>query len=288
MITEDVLTEGRVGAQEAMLPQTVRINRVTWETDDTFTLALDVSHLQPHFRFEPGQFDMLYVFGTGECAISISSNPDDKKTVLHTIHRVGAVTTALSRLRKGDMIGLRGPFGTSWPLQAARGRDVCVVAGGIGIAPLRPLLYALLKERKSFGRIILLYGARSPRDLLYDVQLQEWEKTGLMDVLVTVDRGEISWKGYMGVVTTLFDYVTLDPRQTAAFVCGPETMMKFTIRELMEQGVPDTQIHLSLERNMKCGIGLCGHCQYGPYFICKDGPVFTLPRVARFLEKKEL
>lgn len=288
MIIEESVVEKGAVLEEGMLSHAAKINRITWETDDTFTLALDVSHRQPQFQFRPGQFDMLYVPGGGECAISISSNPDDRKTVLHTIHRVGAVTTALSRLRRGDIIGLRGPYGSAWPLNAALGRDVCVIAGGIGIAPLRPLLYALLKDRKSFGRIILLYGARSPRDLLYNVQLQEWEKTGLMEVLVTVDRGEISWKGYMGVVTTLFDYVTLDPRQTAAFVCGPETMMKFTIRELMDQGVPDTQIHLSLERNMKCGIGLCGHCQYGPYFICKDGPVFPLPHVARFLERKEL
>jgi NAD(P)H-flavin reductase len=231
---------------------------------------------------------MLYVFGVGEVAISISSDSAKPRTLIHTIHRVGTVTSALAQLKRGDMIGVRGPFGTSWPVEAARRKDVCVVAGGIGLAPLRPVIYSMLRDRKKYGRIILLYGARSPLDLLYRVELEQWSREANLEVLVTVDRGDSSWKGYIGVVTTLFSYLKLDARATAAYVCGPETMMRYTIDELDRRGLPEDQIYVSMERNMKCAVGFCGHCQYGPDFICKDGSVFTLSRVRASLEKKEL
>lgn len=271
---------------DPMIPLPVTIRKVIWETDDTFTLLLD---LDDHpFHFAPGQFNMLYVFGVGEAAISISSDPARPRTLAHTIHRVGTVTTSLAHKKKGETIGLRGPFGSSWPSDVARTKDVCVVAGGIGLAPLRPLLYSFFRKRKDFGRIVLLYGARSPLDLLYRVELEQWEDQYNVEVLVTVDRGDSSWKGHIGVVTNLFSYVSLDARTTTAFVCGPETMMRFTIDELDRRGIPPDQIYLSMERNMKCAIGVCGHCQYGPEFICKDGPVFPLPEVRHHLEKKEL
>ncbi|HUI11612.1 MAG TPA: FAD/NAD(P)-binding protein [Bacteroidota bacterium] len=275
-------------AAEGLRLHPVTVKKVTWETDDTFTLQIDLGALGETFRFLPGQFNMLYVFGLGEAAISISSDASSQGTLAHTIHRVGTVTTGLAQVKRGDVIGLRGPFGTSWPIGAARGKDVCIVAGGIGLAPLRPVMYAMLRERTAFERIILLYGARSPLDLLYRVELEEWAKEHNVEVLVTVDRGDSSWKGYIGVVTTLFSYLKLDARATVGYVCGPETMMKFTIDEMERRGLAEDQIYLSMERNMKCAVGFCGHCQYGPEFICKDGPVFPLPRIRHLLDKKEL
>lgn len=266
----------------------VTVKKVIWETDDTFTLQIDLGPLGNTFNFLPGQFNMLYVFGLGEAAISISSDAAQTGTLAHTIHRIGTVTSGLAQVKRGDMIGLRGPFGASWPITAARGKDVCIVAGGIGLAPLRPVMYAMLRERTAFERIILLYGARSPLDILYRVELEEWAKEHNVEVLVTVDRGDSSWKGYIGVVTTLFSYIKLDARATVGYVCGPETMMKYTIDEMGRRGLADDQIYISMERNMKCATGFCGHCQYGPEFICKDGPVFALPRIRHLLDRKEL
>jgi len=266
----------------------VTVKKVIWETDDTFTLQIDLGALGDTFSFLPGQFNMLYVFGLGEAAISISSDASESGTLAHTIHRVGTVTSGLAQVKRGDVIGLRGPFGTGWPITAARGKDVCIVAGGIGLAPLRPVMYAMLQERTAFERIILLYGARSPLDILYRVELEEWAKEHNVEVLVTVDRGDSSWKGYIGVVTTLFSYIKLDARATVGYLCGPETMMKYTIDEMGRRGLAEDQIYLSMERNMKCAVGFCGHCQYGPEFICKDGPVFALPRIRHLLDRKEL
>jgi NAD(P)H-flavin reductase len=271
-----------------MVPVPVTVQKIIWETDDTFTLTLNLSKLDEEFHFLPGQFNMLYVFGVGEVAISISSDPARTQSLSHTIHRVGTVTTALSQKKRGDMIGLRGPYGTSWPLEAARGRDVCIISGGIGLAPLRPVLYSLFEHRNDYGRILVLYGGRSALDLLYRVELENWAKQQDVEVLVTVDRGDSSWKGHIGVVTNLFRYIKLDARATVAYICGPETMMKFTVNELEQRGIPTDQIYLSMERNMKCAVGFCGHCQYGPEFICKDGPVYALPHIHHLLEKKEL
>lgn len=275
-------------AVDPMITHPVVIKKSVWETDDTFTITLDMDDGLQGFKFFPGQFNMLYVFGVGESAISISSDPTKPGTIDHTIHRVGIVTTALSQMKRGDIVGVRGPFGTSWPLDVAAGKDVVIVTGGIGLAPLRPVIYSLLKERDQYGRIIILYGGRSPLDLLYRVELEKWENEKNVEVLVTVDRGDSSWKGNVGVVTTLFNYIKLDGRNTIAYVCGPEIMMKYTTVELERRNVGPDQIYLSMERNMKCAVGFCGHCQYGPTFICKDGPVFPLHRVQSLLEKKEL
>ena len=273
---------------DPMLSNPVTIKKIVWETDDTFTLSFNLRELGETYQFRPGQFNMLYVFGVGEVAISISSDPARPKNLVHTIHRVGVVTSALSQLKRGDVIGLRGPFGSSWPLDPATGKDVCIIAGGVGLPPLRPLLYSMFHRRKSFGRIMILYGARSPLDLLYRVELEAWGKHDNVDVLQTVDRGDSSWKGHIGVVTSLLSYVKLDARSTIAYVCGPETMMRFALEALEERGLAEHQIYVSLERNMKCAVGFCGHCQFGPTFICKDGPVFILPQVRRLLERKEV
>jgi NAD(P)H-flavin reductase len=279
---------GEVVRMDVMLPSSVRIQRVSWETEDIFTLELDRDDIAGECRFSPGQFNMLYAFGIGEAAISVSSDPDVHNVFSHTIHRVGAVTGALAQLRKGQTVGVRGPFGSSWPLEVAQQRDVCIVAGGIGLAPLRPVLLSLFANRNAYGRISLLYGARSPREILYRVELEEWERERDTEVLVTVDRGDSSWKGYIGVVTSLFEYLKVGARETIAYVCGPETMMKFTIKELRRKGVDDDSIYLSLERNMKCGIGLCGHCQYGPLFVCRDGPVFQFSKIRHLFDVREV
>lgn len=253
------------------------------DTHDTFSLCL-----RPTSRwrnFQPGQFNMIYSFGVGECAISISSDPADPLTITHTIRRVGVVTNALAQLRPGDAIGVRGPFGTGWPLAEAAGRDVLFVAGGIGLAPLRPAIRSVLRDRERFGRVILLLGARTPGDLLYEDELAEWKSE--MNVIVTVDRGTPDWTGHVGVVTNRITPAKLDARRTIAMTCGPEIMMRYTVAELQKAGLPGDRIYVSMERNMKCAVGFCGHCQYGPEFICKDGPVFRYDRIARWFNLRE-
>ena len=275
-------------AADPMVTHPVMIRKLIWENDDTFTLSLDLGDALPDYRFLPGQFNMVYLYGTGEVAISISSDPAKTATLDHTIHRVGTVTTALAQRKRGDVIGLRGPFGSSWPVEAGKGKDICIVTGGIGLAPLRPLIYSILRNRDAYGRVIVMYGGRSPLDLLYRVELEKWGNDHRVETLVTVDRGDSSWKGNIGVVTTLFSYIKLDARNTVAYVCGPEVMMKYTVVELEHRGIPAEQVYLSMERNMKCAIGFCGHCQFGPTFICKEGPVYPLPKIRHLLDRKEL
>lgn len=285
---EQVLTQTNI-LTDPMMPQLVRINKLVWETEHVYTIYLSPNEeMEGGFRFKPGQFNMVYVFGVGEAAISISSSPYKPKTLVHTIHKVGTVTSALSKYKKGDYIGIRGPFGSSWPVEAGIGRDICIIAGGIGLAPLRPVIYSLFKNRKDYGKIYILYGARTPQDLLYRVELEQWAKLYDVEVFVTVDRGDQSWKGHVGFAAHLLSYIELDRKNTVSMVCGPEMMMKFTIEDLIEKGLPEENIYISLERNMKCAIGLCGHCQFGPKFICKDGPVFSYPEVKHLLERKEL
>jgi NAD(P)H-flavin reductase len=206
----------------------------------------------------------------------------------YTVRSVGEATHALVRRTAGDAIGVRGPFGTGWPVEAARGQDLVVVAGGIGLAPLRPLIYQVLQNRQQYGRLVVLYGARSPRELLYRKELAAWAQQPNTQVLVTVDYGGLGWHGHVGVVTTLFKYARLHGPRSVAMVCGPEIMMRFVTRELEAHGVPRNHIYLSMERNMKCAVGFCGHCQYGPHFICKDGPVFSYEQMRPLLEKYEL
>lgn len=274
---------------DPMMPQFVKISKLVWETEHVYTIYLTPNEeMEGGFKFKPGQFNMVYVFGAGEAAISISSSPYRPKTLIHTIHKVGTVTSALSKLKKGDFIGIRGPFGSSWPVQAGFGKDVCIIAGGIGLAPLRPVIYSLFKNRKDYGKIFILYGARTPQDLLYRVELEQWGRLYDAEVHVTVDRGDQSWKGNIGFAAQLLVYLPLDKKNTISMVCGPEIMMKYTVEDLLEKEIPQENIYLSLERNMKCAVGFCGHCQFGPKFICKDGPVFSYPEVRHLLERKEI
>ena len=272
--------------EEVMVPHLMRVLRTRRETHDSFTLELDAA-VHGGYRFEPGQFNMLYVPGTGESAISVSGDPARTGRLVHTIREVGNVTRALGRLHRGDMVGVRGPFGAAWPLAEALGRDVVIVAGGIGLAPLRPALYAIARHRDDFGRVALVYGARTPADLLYRRELSRWRLHLGAQVWITVDRADQHWFGHTGVVTKLIDEIDFDPHNAVAMLCGPEVMMRFSARELEDRGMALAQVYLSLERNMNCGIGLCGHCQIGPHFACKDGPVYSYETMARFMQLRE-
>jgi NAD(P)H-flavin reductase len=257
-------------AVDPMLPVPFRVADRWDETGDTFTLRLDPP--PGGFAFGPGQFNMLYVFGVGEVAISISGDPAATDRLIHTVRGIGSVTRALRKLGPGDSVGVRGPFGNSWPVDVAKGRDVVFVAGGIGLAAVRSAIYHVLSHREEYDRVVLLYGVRSPHDLLY----------------LTVDNADLGWRGSAGVVTKLISRAPFDPSNAIVFVCGPEVMMRFTGRELVQRGAVASNIYVSMERNMKCAVGSCGHCQFGPRFVCKDGPVFPFREVADLLEMREL
>ncbi|MFZ5432178.1 MAG: FAD/NAD(P)-binding protein [Calditrichota bacterium] len=272
----------------SMTPRPFRVRRTVQETSDTFTLELEPTNEADTLTFKAGQFNMLYAFGVGEVPISISGDPIKPLPLVHTTRAVGMVTEALRRLKKGDLVGVRGPFGTSWPVTPARGSDVVIVAGGIGLAPLRPALYHLLNFREEYGQIVLLYGTRTPQDMLFTKELEQWRGRFDLEVGITVDRATGGWRGNVGVVTRLITKAPFDPHNTVAMVCGPEIMMRYTVMELMKRGVAESSIYVSMERNMKCGIGLCGHCQCGPTFICKDGPVYSHDQIGGWLKKREI
>lgn len=256
---------------QALEPAPARVLSRRRETHDTWTIEVESGG-----GYAPGQFAMLYAFGAGESAISVSSIGARNA---HTIRAVGAVTAALCG---ADVIGVRGPYGNAWPLDQAAGRDVVVVAGGVGLAPLRPVVHALLAERERYGAVSVLYGGRSPAELLYLDELERWDR--LIDVAVTVDAPAPGWSGPVGVVTRLIARADFDPARTIAMLCGPEVMMRFAAAALRERGVAASDIWVSLERSMKCGVGHCGHCQLGRLLICRDGPVFRHDLVAPLME----
>jgi NAD(P)H-flavin reductase len=273
---------------DPMVPRPYVVKRVRRETADTLTMEMAPQDGGAPPSFLPGQFNMLYAPGVGESAISISGNPADTGRLVHTVRVVGVVTRALERIGKGGVVGVRGPFGTPWPLAEAMGRDVIVVAGGIGLAPLRPAVFHLLARREEYGRIVLLYGARRPAELLYERDLQHWRQRFDVQVEVTVDRAEGDWRGHVGVVTGLVRRAVLDAADAVALICGPEIMMRFAVIELERYGLLEENLYISLERNMKCGIGSCGHCQFGPVFVCRDGPVFPYEQVSHLLPVREV
>jgi NAD(P)H-flavin reductase len=262
------------------------VSTVRHQTHDIVTI--DVRPEQDPIAFQPGQFDMVYVYGIGEAAISISSDPATPGLLSHTIRAVGWVTKALNDLQPGTTIGIRGPYGRPWPLDEAEGHDLVVVAGGIGLAPVRPAIVQALRQRERFGRVVLLTGARSPRDLVFRDDLERWDEDRAIDVHVTVDSAVRGWGGRVGVVTKLIPRVPFDPENAVVLTCGPEVMMRFTAQALLARGVPPERVYVTLERNMKCGVGTCGHCQLGPVFLCRDGPVFAWPEVANLMDVREL
>lgn len=280
------------------LSHAVCIQQVMPETPGvaTYDLVFEDNEIGSNFRFSPGQFNMLYVPGIGEAAISISSDPHTPHLLRHTIRTVGGVTSAIAAGGRGMHLGLRGPFGSNWPIDSclrsttanAFKKDVIVVAGGIGLAPLRPVIYALLRQRDQVGKIVVMVGARSQNDLLFHDEYMLWRKHGV-EVQTTVDRATSDWHGNVGVVTGLLNRLVLShPENTILMTCGPEVMMRYVVLAALQRKIPPSKIWISLERNMNCAVGLCGHCQLGPEFLCKDGPVLPYPRVAEWLKVQAL
>jgi NAD(P)H-flavin reductase len=272
------------------LAHPVRIRAITPEIADVATYHLEFVEpaQQAAYSCRPGQFNMLYLPGVGEAPISVSGQGLVGDTWAHTVRVAGNTTRALERLGVGGQLGLRGPYGTSWPLDACAGADVVLAAGGIGLAPLRSAIAEILAQRPRYGRVTLIYGARTPVSLLYTGQYADWDAGGIR-VQTTVDRATSDWQGNIGVVPLLLDRLrSLQPENTIVLACGPEVMMRYAIRSAFERGIQPAQIFLSLERNMQCAVGLCGHCQLGPTFICKDGPVFRHDRIAPYLRMEDL
>ncbi len=271
---------------QQMVPKLARVKSYFSDAPDVSTLEVEMADGVP-VNYAPGQFNMLTVFGVGEAAISISGAPNGAR-LIHTIRDVGAVSHALTRLKPGDLLGLRGPFGIGWPIRAAHSKDVLIVAGGLGLAPLRSVLYHILAHRVKFGVVTLLYGARQPEDILYQSEIAYWRESCEINVALTVDHADVKWPGRVGVVTQLIDQAKFDPQNTLAMVCGPEVMMRFAAAALVEREIDAENIFLSMERNMKCAIGHCGHCQFGPNFLCRDGPVLSYEKLRPLLKVKEL
>lgn len=267
------------------VPLPYRVTAVRAENADCVSLEVAPAR-QALPGFTPGQFAMMYAFGIGEVPVSVSAIHDGHRLV-HTVRAVGAVTGALCRLRAGDAVGLRGPYGIGWRLDEADRSDVLVVAGGIGLAPLRPVVHQILHHAGQYGHLHVLIGARTPQDLLYREELEDWRRASA-HVEVTVDRPGPGWRGSVGVVTTLLDRIRWSPERTTAMICGPEVMIRHTARSLHTQGLPARRIQTSLERNMRCGTGHCGHCQLGPLLLCRDGPVVRYDRAQSLLTVREL
>ncbi|NPA75224.1 MAG: oxidoreductase [Euryarchaeota archaeon] len=257
------------------IPNTAKITEIKDETPDTKTFTIETN-----MQFRPGQFVELSVFGYGEAPISISGG--DGNSIDLTIRAVGNVTNKIHEMQPGDVVGLRGPFGNGWPYEKAKKKNLLIVAGGIGLAPLRPVVEYVMQHRAEFEDVTLLYGARKPSLMLFKYRFDEWAKK--MDLLLTVDEPEPGWTGHVGVVTTLCDKIR-HVANTITLMCGPPVMMKYVSMLLIELGFPPSEMYLSLERNMKCGIGICGHCAVGGVYVCRDGPVFPLHKALRFVEK---
>ncbi len=246
-----------------------------------YRLRLLDESARPRFDFLQGQFNMVYVPGVGEVAISISSDPEEVD-LEHTIRIVGRTTRVIDRLGVGDVLGIRGPFGSAWPLHEARWKDVLVVTGGLGCAPVSGAIEYMFRRRASYGRITILHGVRKPAHLIHHDKFEVWKREPDTQVLLTTDEPDRHWRDRSGVVTELFEEVELEPGRTIVFMCGPQVMMRYAVRILGARGVSQDRIWVSMERNMRCAVGLCGHCQFGPEFVCKDGPIFPFRRIAPF------
>lgn len=273
---------------DPMLPIWAKIVKIEKEAPgvNTYWLQFIDPKVQETFSFQPGQFNLLTIPGYGEAAISISSHPKNKETIGHTIRLTGNVTNAIDRLGVGGTLGLRGPFGSCWPLDDLKGRDIYIAAGGIGLPPLRPAIYQIMENRSDYGKVVLIYGARTPEDLQFTKEFNDWEKADI-ELMVCVDSCDDTWTGLVGVVPMLFYSLRIDPKKGALLTCGPEIMIHFAAYEAIARRVPRDRIFVSLEKNMKCGFGSCGHCQLGPYFVCKDGPVFSYEKIGPYLEVED-
>lgn len=268
---------------------TMRIAAIRPEIEGvaTYDLVFSQEADAKTYDFLPGQFNMLYLPGIGESAISLCG-PCGEARWRHTVRVAGRVTQTMSQLQVGSQIGVRGPFGHGWPVENWRGQDIVLIAGGIGLPPLRPAIYEMLRRRNEYGQLTLIYGAREPRSLLYTDEFADWESKDL-EVQLTADRASAGWSGHQGVVTTLLDRLSLPrPERTVVAVCGPEVMIRYACLSVLRRAISDQQVWVSLERNMQCAVGFCGHCQLGPEFICKDGPVLRYDRVGSLLSVEAL
>lgn len=286
---EQPLTHSTTSLTHRLLePVWAEITAITPEAQDisTYWVKFTDPAVASSYSFQPGQFNMVYLPGFGEAAISISSNSEDPSVIGHTIRFVGNVTRAVSRLKVGDIIGIRGPFGSTWPMKEMEGHDVIIACGGVGLPPLRPAIYYIMNHREKFGKVYLLYGARTPGDLIYPREYATWEKADIQ-VQITVDRADEDWHGQVGVVPLLFYRFRMDAPNSLVLTCGPEIMIRFVVYEGLARRVQPENIYVSMERNMKCGQGSCGHCQLGPYFICKDGPVFRFDALQPYFNVEE-
>ncbi len=275
-------------ASDPMLPNWAKIVKIENEAPgvNTYWLQFTDPQVQKAFSFQPGQFNLLTIPGYGEAAISISSHPKNKEAIGHTIRLTGNVTNAIDRLGVGGTLGLRGPFGSCWPVEELKGRDIYIAAGGIGLPPLRPAIYHIIDNRADYGKVVLIYGARTPEDLQFTKEFDDWEKADI-ELMICVDSCDDTWTGLVGVVPMLFYNLRIDPKKGALMTCGPEIMIHFSAYEAIARRIPRKRIFVSLEKNMKCGFGSCGHCQLGPYFVCKDGPVFSYKQIGPYLEVED-
>jgi NAD(P)H-flavin reductase len=252
----------------------------------TYWIKFQDPVIQETYFFNPGQFNILSVPGYGEAAISISSDTQDLETVGHTVRLAGNVTNAIARLKVGDTVGVRGPFGSFWPIEEHTGKDIYIAAGGIGLPPLRPVIYHIMKNRANYGEVVVLYGARTPQDLQFKGEYETWRKADI-NVMVTVDRADDRWEGTVGVVPLMFYHLRMKPNTSVAYTCGPEIMMRFVVYEALARRLTEEHVHVSFERNMKCGFGSCGHCQLGPFFVCKDGPIFSYKQLRPYFNVED-
>jgi NAD(P)H-flavin reductase len=277
---------GASSAPDPMVPRPFRIERVRREVEATFTW-----HLRAHdgaaFHYLPGQFNMLYAPGVGESAISISGDCREPSILVHTVREVGAVTKAMGHLRAGATVGVRGPFGSGWPVEAGYGHDVVFVTGTIGLAPLRPLIYEVLHRREHYGKVIICYGSRGVDDILYERDLHQWRGRFDLEVHVTVHTSPSGYRGRVGSVAGAVKIANFHGPNTVAYVCRSEALTRPAVQALADRGITSDRIYVTLERNMKCGIGFCGHCQFGPTFMCKEGPVYRFDGIERIFAIRE-
>ena len=245
------------------------------ETEGIYTFSMEFidAELRRSYRFEAGQFNMLYAFGVGEVPISLMSDPAEPQVIEHTIRVAGRVTKVMAGWKPGDVVGVRGPFGNGWPIEKTRGRDVVIITGGLGCAPVVGLINYIFRRREEFGDLHILHGVKTPNDLLYRERFDEWRRAPRTKVYLTADHPDKTWHYRVGVVTEMFDELSVPPG-AVVMMCGPEVMMRYAAKSLVGKGIDPGDIYVSMERRMECAIGLCGHCQYGPHFVCKDGPVF--------------
>lgn len=267
------------------LPYEAEIVERLQESDTIFTLRLRLTdpEIARAYRFQPGQFNMVYLYGVGEVAISIVSDPQDDQLLDHTIRSVGRVTEGLARLKPGERVGIRGPYGRGWPMTETQGRDVVVITGGLGCAPTVSVINYIMRRREKYGRLYVIQGVKHPRELIYRDRYEAWAKIPDTHVLLAANEGAPLWPGHVGLVTELFENIEVNHNNACAMMCGPEPMMVAAARLLIANGFAEERVYFSMERNMHCAVGLCGHCQYGGKFTCKNGPVFSFPDVKKLL-----